>query len=67
MESGSRYNAAADLIERNLAAGRGSKTAIIDDRGQYTYAELARRVDRFANAARRLGLQPRAAHPPVSA
>ena len=56
MESGPRYNAAADLIERNLAAGRGAKTAFIDDRGQYTYAELARRVDRFANAARRLGL-----------
>ena len=33
MEGGPTYNAAADLIERNLAAGRGAKTAFIDDRG----------------------------------
>ena len=56
MESGPTYNAAADLIGRNLAGGRGGKTAIIDDRGRYTYAELAERVSRFANAVRRLGL-----------
>ncbi|MGH7030046.1 MAG: benzoate-CoA ligase family protein, partial [Stellaceae bacterium] len=51
-------NAAADLIERNLAAGRGAKTAIIDDHGHYTYADLANRVSRFANAARQLGVHP---------
>jgi benzoate-CoA ligase len=56
MESGPTYNAAADLIERNLAAGRGAKTAIIDDRGLYTYAELAERVSRFTNAMCRLGI-----------
>jgi len=56
MESRPRYNAAADLIERNLAAGREAKIAIIDDRGQYTYAELAERVGRFANATCRLGI-----------
>ena len=28
------YNAAHDLIERNLAAGRGAKTAFIDDTAQ---------------------------------
>ena len=44
MESGPIYNAAADLIERNLAAGREAKTAIIYDRGQYTFAELAERL-----------------------
>src|SRR5271169_2495971 len=52
------YNAAADLIERNLTAGRGAKTAFIDDRGHYSYAELAERVSRFANLARRLGVHP---------
>jgi len=52
------YNAAADLIERNLAAGRAGKTAFIDDRGAVTYGELAERVDRCANALRRLGLEP---------
>ena len=30
-------NATADLIGRNLAAGRGSKLAFIDDRGRYSY------------------------------
>jgi benzoate-CoA ligase len=56
MESGPIYNAAADLIERNLAAGREAKTAIVDDRGQYTYGQLANRVTRFANVVRRLGV-----------
>ncbi len=58
MESAPRYNAAADLIERNLAAGRGAKTAFIDDGGRYSYADLAGRVDRFANLLRRLGVHP---------
>ena len=43
------YNAAADLIGRNLAAGRGGKTAFIDDHGSMTYAQLAERVDRIVN------------------
>ena len=51
-----RYNAAFDLIERNLHAGRGGKLAYIDDRGRYTYADLAHRVDRAANALLALGL-----------
>ena len=50
------YNAAHDLIERNLAAGRGAKTAYIDDAGQVTYAQLAERVDRFASGLVALGL-----------
>jgi len=53
-----QYNAAHDLIERNLRAGRAGKTAYIDDAGSYTYAELAERVDRCANALTGLGLQP---------
>ncbi|HXP30565.1 MAG TPA: benzoate-CoA ligase family protein [Stellaceae bacterium] len=52
------YNAAVDLIERNLKSGRGAKPAFIDDRGACTYAELAQRVDRAANALRRLGIEP---------
>lgn len=50
------YNAAHDLITRNLLAGRGAKLAYIDDTGSYTYAVLAQRVDRAANALRNLGL-----------
>jgi len=49
MEIPRDYNAAVDLVGRNLAAGRGGKTAFIDDSGSCTYAELAERVDRAAN------------------
>src|SRR5713226_10417621 len=51
------YNAAHDLIERNLRAGRAAKVAFHDDQGAYTYGELAERVNRFANALTGLGLQ----------
>jgi benzoate-CoA ligase len=57
MELPGTYNAAVDLVERNLAAGRGGKTAYIDDTGTTTYAQLAERVDRAANALRGLGLK----------
>jgi benzoate-CoA ligase len=50
------YNAAHDLVERNLAAGRAGKVACIDDAGRYTYAELAARVNRAAIALTGLGL-----------
>jgi benzoate-CoA ligase len=52
-----RYNAAHDLIERNLAAGRAEKVAYVDDTGPTTYGELAHRVDRVANALVGLGLR----------
>jgi len=51
------YNAAVDLVGRNLSGGRGSKVAYIDDSGSCTYAELAERVDRAANALRALGIE----------
>jgi benzoate-CoA ligase len=50
------YNAAYDLIERNLVAGRGAKLAYIDDHGSYTYLQLAERVNRAADALVSLGL-----------
>src|SRR5260370_20838997 len=52
------YNAAVDLIERNLTDSRANKTSVINDHGRYTYAELAERVYRAANALRNLGLAP---------
>jgi benzoate-CoA ligase len=52
------YNAAYDLLESNLQAGRASKLAYIDDRGTYSYGELADRVKRFAGALLGLGIQP---------
>ena len=50
-----RYNAAVDLIERNLTE-RPNKIAYIDERGSYSFAELAERVNRCANALTALGL-----------
>ena len=38
------YNAAADLLERNLNAGHGEKTAFIDSNGSYSYADGAQRA-----------------------
>jgi benzoate-CoA ligase len=49
------YNAAVDLIERNLAA-RANKIAYIDEEGRYSFTELAERVNRCANALTGLGL-----------
>src|ERR1700733_13089300 len=49
------YNAAADLVGRNLP-GRAAKMAFIDEQGSYTYGEVARRVDRCAGALQGLGL-----------
>jgi len=53
----SEYNAAVDLIERNLAAGRGGKVAFVDDSGTMTYAQLAERVDRFVNVLHSLNIR----------
>ncbi|CAJ92547.1 Acyl-coenzyme A synthetase/AMP-(fatty) acid ligase [Cupriavidus necator] len=51
------YNAAEDLLSRNLAAGRGARTAYIDDTASLTYAELDARARRFAGALRDAGLR----------
>ena len=51
------YNAAVDLLERNLQAGRAGKIAYIDDAGQVTYAQLAERVSRFGSGLLALGLE----------
>ena len=51
------YNFAADILERNLAAGRAGKTAYIDARGSTTYGELAERAERFGHALRTLGIR----------
>ena len=50
------YNFAADILERNLAAGRAKKPAFIDPRGSWTYGQLADRVERFGHVLRKLGI-----------
>jgi benzoate-CoA ligase family protein len=49
---------AADLLQRHVAEGRGSRVAIIDDEGPHTYFELAERAALAAGALRDLGVEP---------
>ena len=51
------YNFAADILGRNIAAGRANRPAFIDPRGSWTYGQLADRVDRFGALLRSLGLR----------
>jgi benzoate-CoA ligase family protein len=51
------YNFAADLLDRNLKAGRANKPAYLDPRGTWTYGQLADRVDRFGHLLRKLGVR----------
>ena len=43
------YNAATDMVDRNVAHGRAAKTAFIDPSDTLTYGELAARTSRMAN------------------
>jgi benzoate-CoA ligase len=51
------YNAAHDLIERNLGAGRAEKLAYIDDERSLTYQQLSERSAAFAHLLESLGIQ----------
>jgi len=51
------YNFAADILKRNLDAGRAGKIAFIDHRRKYSYADLADRVERFGHVLRGLGVR----------
>ena len=56
-------NIAHEAIDRHVAAGHGGQIALrwiakSGERTDYTYAELARQVNRFANVLRDRGLQP---------
>jgi len=52
-----QYNFAADVIGRNLKAGRADKPAYVDARGRWTYGQLADRVARFASVLQKLGVR----------
>ena len=50
------YNAAHDLLQRTLQAGRADQVAFVDERVAMTYGELARRVDHFARGLHSIGV-----------
>jgi benzoate-CoA ligase family protein len=50
------YNFAADIIERNLRAGRADKPVYIDPHGVWSYRQLAERIDRFGHVLRSAGI-----------
>jgi benzoate-CoA ligase len=53
-----RYNAASDLLDGNLEAGRGDRVAVrTTDGAELTYAEVARAANRAGNALRGLGVE----------
>jgi benzoate-CoA ligase family protein len=52
-----QYNFAADVLKRNLDAGRAGKPAYIDPRGTWSYGQLADRVARFGEVLRSLGIR----------
>jgi len=54
-----RMNCAVELIDRNVAQGRGDKLALVSPTERWTYAELAEQVNRIANVlVADFGLQP---------
>src|SRR5690242_732345 len=55
--SAQAYNAAVDMVDRNLREGRGGKLAFADSARRLTYAELADGVARVGALLQRLGLQ----------
>jgi 4-hydroxybenzoate-CoA ligase len=55
--SAQTYNAAVDMVDRNLAEGRGAKIAFSDPARRITYVELAESVARVGPMLAKLGLQ----------
>ena len=51
------YNAAVDMVDRNVAQGRGGKVAFIDPTQKLTYGELADGAARIGPMLARLGLK----------
>jgi benzoate-CoA ligase family protein len=51
------YNFAADILDRNLRAGRAHKAAYVDPRGSWSFGQLADRAARFGQALRALGVR----------
>src|ERR1700687_1051784 len=52
------YNAAVDFVDRNVAEGRGEKTAFLDPSRNLTYGELRDSASRIGPMLARMGIEP---------
>jgi 4-hydroxybenzoate-CoA ligase len=52
------YNAAVDFVDRNVAEGRGERTAFIDPSRNITYSELRDAAARVGPMLARMGIEP---------
>jgi 4-hydroxybenzoate-CoA ligase len=52
------YNAAVDFVDRNVAEGRGDKTAFVDPSRNITYGELQDAAARIGPMLARMGIEP---------
>ncbi|MEM7407315.1 MAG: benzoate-CoA ligase family protein [Pseudomonadota bacterium] len=57
MTEARHYNAAEDLLDRNVAAGLGDKTAFIDMQTSVTYGELLANAQRVGNLLADAGIE----------
>jgi 4-hydroxybenzoate-CoA ligase len=57
MAATENYNACADLLDRNVAEGRGDKLAYIDPERSVTYSALLEQTGRVGALLHRLGLE----------
>jgi benzoate-CoA ligase family protein len=53
-----RFNLAAYALWDRLGAGDGDRSAIVDDRGRYSYEEVRALAARFGHRLRRIGVRP---------
>jgi benzoate-CoA ligase len=52
-----QFNLASHFVDRHIAEGRGSQTAIVYEGGRYSYAEIGALVNQAGNALRRAGVE----------
>ncbi len=51
------FNAATYFVDRHIDEGRSDKIAFIDTKGEYSYRDLARRVNQTGNALKKAGVR----------
>jgi 4-hydroxybenzoate-CoA ligase len=56
MEYPRTYNAASDMVDRHIAAGRGGKPAFIDAGGMLTYGALSKRCNQMGSLLGAFGI-----------